>query len=86
MARIPNPLLPVKAQMSMCLDNIAYGDKTKTATAKVRWYKAKHRGGSDKRGSTVHTQLYTYVHVLMLTPIILVEDQHTKCYVAGYYS
>ena len=55
MARIPNPLLPVKAQMSMCLDNIAYGDKMKTATAKVRWYKAKHRGGSDKRGSTVHT-------------------------------
>ena len=34
MARIPNLLLPVKAQMSMCLGNIAYGDKMKTATAK----------------------------------------------------
>ena len=35
---------PPKAQLSRCSD-IAYGDKMKTATAKVKWYNAKHREG-----------------------------------------
>ena len=35
----------MEAQLSMCLDNIADGDKMKAATAKVRSYKAKHREG-----------------------------------------
>ena len=33
-----------EAQLSTCSD-IAYGDKMKTATVKVRWYNAKHREG-----------------------------------------
>ena len=35
---------PFEAQLSMCLD-IAYLDKMKTATTKVRWYNAKPNKG-----------------------------------------
>ena len=51
---------PPEAQLSTC-SGIAYRDKMKTATAKVRWYNTKHREGM----CACFQEKYYRVHVLL---------------------
>ena len=56
---------PPEAKLSTCSD-ITYRDEMKTATAKVRWYNAKHREGMCACFQEVYTKYYRVCVLLEL--------------------